>query len=117
MQHKTNTNDIEHDPNTSRQRNHFPLEQIQTPKNLLARSGEEEKKEVEKLFGSWKKATAPKLTYSDPKDVQYSQINFIDTPNAVQSEIALVNLSNLKMTDKEYFAAILANQILGGGGE
>lgn len=77
----------------------------------------EVKKEVEKLFGSWKKATAPQLTYSDPKDVQYSQINFIDTPNAVQSEIALVNLSNLKMTDKEYFAVLLANQVLGGGGE
>ncbi|WP_322550879.1 pitrilysin family protein [Flavobacterium psychraquaticum] len=75
------------------------------------------KKEVEKLFGGWRKATAPQLTYSDPKDVQYSQINFIDASNAVQSEIALVNLSNLKMTDKEYFAAILANQILGGGGE
>ena len=77
----------------------------------------EVKKEVERLFGKWKKATAPQLTYSDPKDVQYSQINFIDVPNAVQSEIALVNLSNLKMTDKEYFAALLANQILGGGGE
>ena len=75
------------------------------------------KKEVEKLFGGWRKATAPQLAYSDPKDVQYSQINFIDASNAVQSEIALVNLSNLKMTDKEYFAAILANQILGGGGE
>jgi predicted Zn-dependent peptidase len=75
------------------------------------------KKEVERLFGKWKKATAPQLTYSDPNDVQYSQINFIDVPNAVQSEIALVNLSNLKMTDKEYFAALLANQILGGGGE
>ncbi len=77
----------------------------------------EVKKEVERLFGSWKKATAPQLTYSDPKDVQYSQINFIDTPNAVQSEIALVNLSNLKMTDKEYFTVLLANQVLGGGGE
>lgn len=77
----------------------------------------EVKKEVERLFGNWKKATAPQLTYSDPKDVQYSQINFIDTPNAVQSEIALVNLSNLKMTDKEYFAVLLANQVLGGGGE
>ena len=77
----------------------------------------EVKKEVERLFGKWKKATAPQLTYSDPKDVQYSQINFIDVPNAVQSEIALVNLSNLKMTDKDYFAALLANQILGGGGE
>ena len=77
----------------------------------------EVKKEVEKLFGNWKKATAPQLSYTNPKDVQYSQINFIDAPNAVQSEIALVNLSNLKMTDKEYFAALLANQILGGGGE
>lgn len=77
----------------------------------------EVKKDVEKLFGNWKKATAPQLTYSDPKNVQYSQINFIDASNAVQSEIALVNLSNLKMTDKEYFASILANQILGGGGE
>ena len=77
----------------------------------------EVKKEVERLFGSWKKATAPQLTYTAPKDVQYSQINFIDTPNAVQSEIALVNLSNLKMTDKEYFSVLLANQILGGGGE
>lgn len=77
----------------------------------------EVKKEVERLFGKWKKATAPQLSYSNPKDVQYSQINFIDMPNAVQSEITLVNLSNLKMTDKEYFAALLANQILGGGGE
>ncbi|WP_159778812.1 pitrilysin family protein [Flavobacterium sp. 9AF] len=77
----------------------------------------ETKKEVEKLFGKWKKATAPALTYSDPVDVQYNQINFIDAPNAVQSEVAVVNLSKLKMTDKDYFAAILANQILGGGGE
>ena len=77
----------------------------------------EVKKEVEKLFGTWKKATAPQLSYTSPKDVQYSQINFIDTPNAVQSEISLVNLSNLKMTDKEYFSVLLANQILGGGGE
>lgn len=74
----------------------------------------EVQKSVEKLFGSWKKAIAPKVTYNDPKDVQYTQINFIDMPNAVQSEISLVNVSNLKMTDKDYFAALLANQILGG---
>jgi zinc protease len=77
------------------------------------------KKKVEQLFGAdvWKKATAPNLTYNDPTDLQYSQINFVDVPNAVQSEIALINLSKLKMNDKDYFAAILANQILGGGGE
>jgi len=77
----------------------------------------EVQKMVEEQFGPWKKAIAPALTYTDPKNVQYSQINFIDMPNAVQSEIALVNTVNLKMTDKEYFAGILANQILGGGGE
>jgi predicted Zn-dependent peptidase len=75
------------------------------------------KKQVEKLFGSWKPAIAPNVIYSDPKDVQFTQVNFVDMPNAVQSEISVVNLVNLKMTDKEYFAAILANQILGGGGE
>ncbi|UFH36583.1 M16 family metallopeptidase [Flavobacterium acetivorans] len=75
------------------------------------------KKVVEKLFGSWNKATAPQITYPDPKNVAQSQINFVDMPNAVQSEISVVNTVNLKITDKQYFAAILANQILGGGGE
>ena len=75
------------------------------------------KKQVEKLFGSWKPAVAPNVSYTDPKDVQYTQIDFVDMPNAVQSEISVVNVSTLKMTDKDYFAAILANQILGGGGE
>lgn len=75
------------------------------------------KKQVEKLFGSWKPGKAPNVSYSDPKDVQYTQVNFVDMPNAVQSEISVVNVVNLKMTDKDYFAALLANQILGGGGE
>ena len=75
------------------------------------------KKQVTKLFSSWAAGTAPNVGYSDPKNVQYTQVNFIDVPNAVQSEISVVNVVTLKMTDKEYFAALLANQILGGGGE
>jgi zinc protease len=74
----------------------------------------ETKKMVEKFFGSWKKASAPSISYSEPKDVSSSQINFIDMPNAVQSEVAVVNMSNLKMTDPDYFAVLVANQILGG---
>jgi predicted Zn-dependent peptidase len=69
---------------------------------------------VETLFEPWQKATAPNLSYSHLKDVQYTQINFVDMPNAVQSEIAVMNLCTLKMKDPDYFAAILANQILGG---
>jgi predicted Zn-dependent peptidase len=72
------------------------------------------KTQIEILFEPWLKASAPNLTYSNPKDVQYTQINFVDMPNAVQSEISITNLSNLKMSDKDYFAVIVANQILGG---
>lgn len=75
------------------------------------------KKQIEKAFKGWKKATAPSLTFTEPTDVQYSQINFVDMSNAVQSEISVINVSNLKMTNKDYFATLLANQILGGGGE
>lgn len=74
----------------------------------------EVKTKVEASFESWAKASAPVLTYNDPKNVQYTQINFVDMPNAVQSEISLVNTVNLKMTDKDYFAALLANQVFGG---
>jgi len=75
---------------------------------------EQVKEKVEDLFGSWTKASAPEFSYSDPKNVQYLQINFVDMPNAVQSEIALVNSINLKMTDPDFFPAIVTNQILGG---
>lgn len=36
--------------------------------------------------------------------------------NAVQSEIAIINTVDLNMNDKDYYAVLLANQILGGGG-
>jgi predicted Zn-dependent peptidase len=72
------------------------------------------KKMVEKLFSSWTKATAPRLEYSNPSNVQYTQINFVDMPNAVQSEISLINTVNLKMSDPDLFPVILANQVFGG---
>jgi len=70
---------------------------------------------VEKLFGSWKKNSTPKLTYPAPQNVTFTQINFVDVPNAVQSEISLVNTINLKMNDPDFFPAVIANHILGGG--
>ena len=72
------------------------------------------KKMVEKLFSSWVKATAPRLKYSNPSNVQYTQINFVDMPNAVQSEISLINTVNLKVADADFFPVILANQVFGG---
>lgn len=72
---------------------------------------------VRSLFDGWKSTKTQYSKHEMEGNVAKTQIDFVDMPNAVQSEIALVNEVELKMTDKDYFAAILANQILGGGGE
>ncbi len=74
----------------------------------------EVKAAVEKLFSGWKKQNAPKNTYPSPVNVSNLQIDFVDVPNAVQSEISLVNTVNLRMSDLDFFPAVIANQILGG---
>ncbi|OXB09064.1 peptidase M16 [Flavobacterium plurextorum] len=74
----------------------------------------EAKAAVEKLFNGWKKQSAPKNTYPNPENVSKLQIDFVDVPNAVQSEISLVNTVNLRMSDPDFFPAVIANQILGG---
>ncbi|PIB38070.1 M16 family metallopeptidase [Maribacter sp. 4G9] len=78
---------------------------------------DEVKELTEKYFTSWTKAVPPSFTYSKPKDVYNTQISFVDMPNAVQSEITVQNIVNLKMKDPDYLPALIANQILGGGGE
>ncbi len=76
---------------------------------------ENTKELVTKHFLAWTKSSPLILNYSDPLNTQYTQINFIDMPNAVQSEISMQNLIELKMKDSDYLAALLANRILGGG--
>lgn len=75
------------------------------------------KTQVSKHFELWKKATAPYISYSDPSNVQFTQINFVDVPHAVQAEVSFANLTNLKMTDPDYFPALIANEIVGGSFE
>ena len=74
----------------------------------------ETKAAVEKLFGAWEKKTITKENYTANPNVDKLQINIVDVPNAVQSEISLVNTLNLKMNDPDFFPAVIANQILGG---
>lgn len=68
-------------------------------------------------FTPWTKAVPPSYSYAKPKDVQYNQINFVDMPNAVQSEVAVQNITELQMKDTDYLPALLANRILGGGSQ
>ena len=72
------------------------------------------KKKVTKLFEGWKKATAPNISYTDPTNVQFTQINLIDVPSAVQAEVSLINTTRLKLSDPDYFPVLIANEILGG---
>ena len=79
-------------------------------------------KEVKSLisekFGVWKKGKPindPEPILTD--NVTLTEINFIDLPTATQSAIQVTNNVNLKMNDEDYFAALMANDILGGGGE
>ena len=75
------------------------------------------KKLVKSHFGKWKSAPLKETPFTDPANPVATEINFIDMPNAVQSEIIVQNLVDLKMVDKDYIPALIANQILGGGAE
>lgn len=72
---------------------------------------------AEKYLANWRKTTPPSITIPEVKDVQYTRVDFVNLSNAVQSEVAVVNPVHLKMSDPDYFPALIANQILGGGGE
>ena len=74
----------------------------------------EAKKIVKKTFGDWKKATPPSTSIPAVKPAQYTQIDFVDMPNAVQSEIIVQNTVDLKTADPDYFPVLVMNQILGG---
>ena len=74
------------------------------------------KKMVKKLFSDWKSGSIPEYTMPKVNNVETTEIDFINMDNAVQSEIAVVNSLDLTLGDKDYYAALLANQILGGGG-
>ena len=76
------------------------------------------KKQIKKYFGNWKKQDLPNISEPELTDnVSTTEINFIDLPNASQSNISVTNNVSLKQNDEDYFAALMANNILGGGGE
>ncbi|WP_299063062.1 pitrilysin family protein [uncultured Polaribacter sp.] len=76
----------------------------------------ETKKLVEDLFEDWQEGEIPASSYPAPKNLPTSAISFVNMPNAKQSEISVINTTDLTLGDKDYYAALLANKILGGGG-
>lgn len=75
------------------------------------------KKLVKKLFKNWEKGTIVADTYDTAKNATSTEVNFINADNAVQSELSVQNTVKLTMKDEDYFPVLIANNILGGGGE
>ena len=74
------------------------------------------KKLIKKKFGGWEASnTLEKTTPTAKANVPKTEINFVDMPNAVQSNISLTSNVKLSMSDDDYHAVLIANKILGGG--
>lgn len=69
---------------------------------------------AEKAFGNWKGSTINLVNPADVKNPGKTEIDLIDVPNAVQSEITVSNLVRIPLSSPDYFPVLLANNILGG---
>lgn len=70
-----------------------------------------------KAFGSWtgkKIELAKNVPVANPAK---TEIDLIDVPSAVQSEISVANLISNPYSNPDHHALVLANHILGGGSE
>ena len=73
-------------------------------------------KRIKKYFGKWKKASDINSFVPEAnQNVEALEINFVDMPNAVQSNISITSNVKLKMSDPDYHAVLIANKIFGGG--
>lgn len=71
---------------------------------------------IESRFNSWENGSITEIPMPDAQsNPKALEINFIDMPNAVQSNISLTSNVSLKMNDSDYHAVLIANKILGGG--
>ena len=97
------------------------FEKYFTPNNTyLVIIGDVDTKSVVKLakkhFKNWEKTSTTTTEIVEPNaNPEALEINFVDMPNAVQSNISLTSNVKLKMSDPDYHAVLIANKILGGG--
>ena len=95
-------------------------EQMFNPNNAyMVVSGDVEVDEIKDLVSKYLRngnlqKINPVPIIENPKDVASTQINFVDMPDAVQSELAVLNITNLQTNSEDHHAALVANYILGG---
>ncbi|MBL6678051.1 MAG: insulinase family protein, partial [Flavobacteriaceae bacterium] len=77
---------------------------------------DEIKSKVTNLFGSWSSKDISASSFPSPTNPDETEIIFIDMPNGVQSVVSIINTVDFNKNNSDYFAALVANRILGGGG-
>ncbi len=70
-----------------------------------------------KAFGDWAGTALTFPILDKVTNPVKTEVDVVDVPNAVQSEITVTNLIELPMSSPDYHAVLLANQILGGGAD
>jgi zinc protease len=70
-----------------------------------------------KAFGDWKGSTLTLPVVAKATNLGKTEIDVIDLPSAVQSEITVTNLIDLPLSSPDYHAVLLANELLGGGSD
>ncbi|MCA0152536.1 M16 family metallopeptidase [Winogradskyella vincentii] len=98
--------------------NNFYKERFKPSNGYILFSGDITEKQakslLKKYFRDWDKGSVETPEYPSFEDVPTTEINFVDVPNAVQTELAVMSVSPLKMSDEDYHAALVTNYILGG---
>jgi len=77
---------------------------------------DEIKSKVTDLFGSWNSKEVSSSSFPSPNNPDETEIIFVDMPNGVQSVVSVINTIEFNKKNSDYFAALVANRILGGGG-
>ena len=72
---------------------------------------------VKKYFTKWKPSPVASSPIPKVTNPVSTQIDFVNMPNAVQSEVVVQSTTYLAKKDADYFPVLMANSILGGGGE
>jgi len=69
---------------------------------------------AEKAFGDWQKANVSTPAIPEIVDVPATEIDFVNMPNAEQTELKVVQKSIIKKNNPDYQKVLLMNSILGG---
>ena len=77
---------------------------------------EEVKSKVTELFSPWESKQVASESFPQPESPNETEIIFVDMPNGVQSVVSVMNTVDFNKKESDYFSALVANRILGGGG-